>query len=155
MTTDDEVAFAASDARSDERTTTRASSERSAPTRAPVEAAVSSDGSVWVAEAGRTARLRPLTRRQAMEHRLAAKHPEAVATDPEARAPMPGSVVVVHVAEGARVVQGDVIASIEAMKMEHPVLAPHDGTVHLLVAQGEQVRRDQPVARVEAEESHD
>ena len=34
------------------------------------------------------------------------------------------------------------------MKMEHPVLAPHDGTVHLLVAVGDQVRRDQPVARV-------
>jgi acetyl-CoA/propionyl-CoA carboxylase biotin carboxyl carrier protein len=34
------------------------------------------------------------------------------------------------------------------MKMEHPVLAPHDGVVRLLVAVGDQVRRDQPVARV-------
>ncbi|WP_460795300.1 acetyl/propionyl/methylcrotonyl-CoA carboxylase subunit alpha [Microbacterium sp. GXF0217] len=131
------------------------SSDRSASPRVHAEAAVAADGSVWAAEAGRTARLQPLTRRQVMEHRLAAKHPEAVATHPDVRAPMPGSVVAVHVAEGARVAQGDVIASVEAMKMEHPVLAPHDGTVHLLVAQGDQVRRDQPVARVEAEESHD
>jgi acetyl-CoA/propionyl-CoA carboxylase biotin carboxyl carrier protein len=123
--------------------------------RAPVEAALAPDGSVWVSEAGRTARLRPLTRRQAMDQRLAAQHPEDLATHPEVRAPMPGSVVAVHVADGAPVSAGDIIASIEAMKMEHPVLAPHDGTVHLLVAQGDQVRRDQPVARVEPEENHD
>ena len=123
--------------------------------RAPVDAALAPDGSVWVSEAGRTARLRPLTRRQAMDQRLAAQHPEALATHPEVRAPMPGSVVAVHVADGAPVSAGDIIASIEAMKMEHPVLAPHDGTVHLLVAQGDQVRRDQPVARVEPEENHD
>ncbi|MGF6823535.1 acetyl-CoA/propionyl-CoA carboxylase biotin carboxyl carrier protein [Microbacterium sp. ZKA21] len=140
---------------SDERTHSRSSSERSESTRVPVQAACAPDASVWISEAGRTARLRPLTRRQIMDHRLAAQHPEVLATHPEVRAPMPGSVVAVHVAEGARVAQGAVIASIEAMKMEHPVLAPHDGTVHLLVAQGDQVRRDQPVARVEAEESHD
>jgi acetyl-CoA/propionyl-CoA carboxylase biotin carboxyl carrier protein len=48
---------------------------------------------------------------------------------------------------------GAPLVSIEAMKMEHPVLAPHDGVVHLLVAVGDQVRRDQPVARVTTEES--
>jgi acetyl-CoA/propionyl-CoA carboxylase biotin carboxyl carrier protein len=37
--------------------------------------------------------------------------------------------------------------------MAHPVLAPHDGTVHLLVAVGDQVRRDQPVARVSEQET--
>ncbi|HWV50817.1 MAG TPA: biotin carboxylase N-terminal domain-containing protein [Microbacterium sp.] len=152
---------------SDELTPSRSLSDELAPSRSlsderseeskrvAVEAALAPDGTIWVAEAGRTSHLRPLSRRQVMEHRLASQHPEAVATHPEARAPMPGSVVAVHVADGARVAQGDVIASIEAMKMEHPVLAPHDGTVHLLVAQGDQVRRDQPVARVEAEESHD
>lgn len=66
---------------------------------------------------------------------------------------MPGSVVAVHVTDGARVSAGDPLVSIEAMKMEHPVLAPHDGTVHLLVAVGDQVRRDQPVARVSEEEN--
>jgi acetyl-CoA/propionyl-CoA carboxylase biotin carboxyl carrier protein len=33
------------------------------------------------------------------------------------------------------------------------VLAPLDGVVHLLVAVGDQVRRDQPVARVTTEEN--
>jgi acetyl-CoA/propionyl-CoA carboxylase biotin carboxyl carrier protein len=54
--------------------------------------------------------------------------------------------------EGASVIAGTPIVSIEAMKMEHPVVAPHDGTVRLLVAEGEQVRRDQVVARVTEEE---
>ncbi|MFB7250832.1 biotin carboxylase N-terminal domain-containing protein [Microbacterium sp. NPDC056234] len=129
----------------------------SAPSRPAtrIPTAIAADGAVWVTEAGRTTRVRPLSRRQVMQRRLAAQHPETAATHPEARASMPGSVVAVHVSDGARVNAGQVIVSIEAMKMEHPVLAPHDGTVHLLVAQGDQVRRDQPVARVEAEESHD
>ncbi|GAB3599094.1 acetyl/propionyl/methylcrotonyl-CoA carboxylase subunit alpha [Microbacterium tumbae] len=122
---------------------------------AALPVALASDGSVWVAEAGRTVRLRPLTRRQRMEHRLAARHPEITATAPEARAPMPGGVVAVHVADGASVRAGDVLVSIEAMKMEHPVTAPHDGVVRLLVALGDQVRRDQTVARVEAEGNDD
>ncbi len=62
----------------------------------------------------------------------------------------PGSVVAVHVDEGATVTAGAPLVSIEAMKMEHPVLAPHDGTVHLLVAVGDQARRGQPVATVTA-----
>jgi acetyl-CoA/propionyl-CoA carboxylase biotin carboxyl carrier protein len=41
--------------------------------------------------------------------------------------------------------------TIEAMKMEHPVTAPHDGVVTLDVAVGEQVRRDQPLAHVVAQ----
>ena len=64
---------------------------------------------------------------------------------------MPGSVVAVHVTDGSPVVAGTPLVSIEAMKMEHQVLAPHDGTVQLLVAVGDQVRRDQPVARVTTE----
>lgn len=113
--------------------------------------ATDADGSIWVSEHGRTARLRPLSRRQRMQRRLAAQHPVAKETNPEARAPMPGSVVAVHVEEGARVLAGAPLISIEAMKMEHPVLAPHDGTVHLLVAIGDQARRDQAVAIVHAD----
>ena len=66
-------------------------------------------------------------------------------------APMPGRVSNEHVAEGARVEQGQPLVSIEAMKMEHPVLAPHAGTVRLLVALGDQVSRGQQVALVEAD----
>ncbi|BDZ38355.1 hypothetical protein GCM10025863_09690 [Microbacterium suwonense] len=115
-------------------------------------AAIDRDGAVWVSEQGVTMRLRPLSRRARMQRRLDARATAAGPRDPEGRAPMPGSVVAVHVAEGDTVREGEPLVSIEAMKMEHPVLAPHDGTVHLLVALGDQVRRDQPVARVSEQE---
>jgi acetyl-CoA/propionyl-CoA carboxylase biotin carboxyl carrier protein len=124
-----------------------------ARSRGAVRAAVDDDGAVWVAEDGRTVRLRPLDRRGRMRRRLSARAAGSAATEPEGRAPMPGSVVAVHVRDGESVSAGAPLVSIEAMKMEHPVLAPHDGVVHLLVAVGDQVRRDQPVARVTTEES--
>ncbi len=61
---------------------------------------------------------------------------------------MPGAVTAVHVTQGDPVEEGERIVTIEAMKMEHPVLAPHAGTVHLKVAVGDQVRRDQTIAIV-------
>ncbi len=115
--------------------------------------AIDADGAVWVSENGITLRLRPLSRRERMQRRLAESERAAGPRDPEGRAPMPGSVVAVLVTEGQQVHEGDPLVSIEAMKMEHPVLAPHDGTVHLLVAVGDQVRRDQPVARVSEQET--
>lgn len=121
--------------------------------RGSVHAAVDADGAVWVGADGRTVRLRPLDRKQRMHHRLARRQTGSEATEPEGRAPMPGSVVAVHVQDGAAVSAGDPLVAIEAMKMEHQVLAPHDGVVHLLVAVGDQVRRDQAVARVTTEES--
>jgi propionyl-CoA carboxylase alpha chain len=44
-------------------------------------------------------------------------------------APMPGSVVAVHVAAGDRVVTGQRLLVLEAMKMQHPVTAPADGVL--------------------------
>jgi propionyl-CoA carboxylase alpha chain len=44
-------------------------------------------------------------------------------------APMPGSVVAVHVAAGDRVTAGQRLLVLEAMKMQHPVTAPADGVV--------------------------
>ncbi|WEG10645.1 biotin carboxylase N-terminal domain-containing protein [Microbacterium horticulturae] len=114
--------------------------------------AVGSEGTVWVHADGVTSALTPLTRRQAMEHRLAQRERAEGASDPELRAPMPGAVVAVHAEEGARVTAGEKIVSIEAMKMEHPVTAPHDGILTLLVASGDQVRRDQIIARVDPAE---
>ena len=116
-------------------------------------AARDGEGAVWVSLEGRSVRLRPLDRRAQSAHRLAALERTGSALEPEGRAPMPGNVVAVHVEEGQRVDAGTPILSIEAMKMEHPVLAPIDGVVRLLVAVGDQVRRDQAVARMTTEES--
>ena len=43
--------------------------------------------------------------------------------------PMPGAVVALPLEPGSRVAQGDVIAIVEAMKMENPIHAPISGTL--------------------------
>ncbi|MDN3495966.1 acetyl-CoA carboxylase biotin carboxyl carrier protein subunit, partial [Planococcus sp. APC 4015] len=122
-----------------------------APDRAP--AAVDDDGAIWIHVEGATHRLRPVSRREAMELRLAARETATATSHPELRAPMPGAIVALHAAEGSRVAAGDRVVTIEAMKMEHPVLAPHDGILQLDVSIGDQVRRDQVLARVTADAS--
>jgi biotin carboxyl carrier protein len=60
-----------------------------------------------------------------------------------------GRVVRVAVAAGARVEPGELVAAVEAMKMEHRVLAPIAGTVaEVLVAEGDQVTARAVLARV-------
>ena len=48
---------------------------------------------------------------------------------PAFMAPMPGKIVAVNVTDGASVRAGDVLVVLEAMKMEHAIKAPVDGTV--------------------------
>ena len=56
-------------------------------------------------------------------------------------APMPGKVIAVDVAEGDRVTAGQRLMVLEAMKMEHALTAPFDGTVtELSAATGGQVQ---------------
>lgn len=65
----------------------------------------------------------------------------------ELTSPMPGSVLAIHVPEGAVVQRGDPIVTLEAMKMEHIVAAPGPGRVgEIAVRQGEQVIRGQRLA---------
>ena len=59
-------------------------------------------------------------------------------------APMPGKVLVVHVAEGDAVTAGQPLVVMEAMKMEHTISAPVDATVtELRCAVGDQVDNGQ------------
>ena len=44
-------------------------------------------------------------------------------------APMPASVSAVHVVAGQQVTQGDLLITLEAMKMELPIRAPRDGVI--------------------------
>ena len=78
----------------------------------------------------------------------------AGAHDGDVRSPMPGAVVAVHVAEGDRVEEGQVLLVVEAMKMEHALSAPHPGVVSgLSVRPGSQVAVDQLLASVAPEQA--
>ncbi|MFJ6215336.1 acetyl/propionyl/methylcrotonyl-CoA carboxylase subunit alpha [Streptomyces sp. NPDC092296] len=66
-------------------------------------------------------------------------------------APMPGTVTVVKTAVGERVRKGQPLLVLEAMKMEHVIAAPHDGTVEQLRAvSGAGVAMDEVLAVVSA-----
>ncbi|WP_022890910.1 acetyl/propionyl/methylcrotonyl-CoA carboxylase subunit alpha [Agromyces italicus] len=110
--------------------------------------ATDADGALWLHTRLGTWRVPEVDRRAALDARLAMIERGGLA-DPELRAPMPGTVTAVLVADGDHVDPGDAVVAIEAMKMEHRVTAPVAGFVRLSVALGAQVSRDQPVARVE------
>jgi propionyl-CoA carboxylase alpha chain len=66
-------------------------------------------------------------------------------------APMPGSVVEVAVSVGQEVAEGDLLVTVEAMKMEHRVTAPFSGRVdEVQVSAGQQVEADQVLVVVVA-----
>jgi len=55
-------------------------------------------------------------------------------------APMPGKIIQVHAQKGDTVVAGQALLVIEAMKMEHTIAAPTDGTITMMnYAVGDQV----------------
>ena len=66
-------------------------------------------------------------------------------------APMPGRVIAVRAREGASVREHETVVVLEAMKMEHAVVAPLTGTLtRLAVAEGQQVQRGDVLAEVSA-----
>jgi 3-methylcrotonyl-CoA carboxylase alpha subunit len=66
-------------------------------------------------------------------------------------APMPGKVVSFAVKAGDKVVRGQPLAVMEAMKMEHTIAAPADGTVQeLMFSPGEQVAEGDELLRMSA-----
>src|SRR5699024_6612984 len=67
---------------------------------------------------------------------------------PTLESPMPGTVTTVLVADGDHVRAGDPVLVVEAMKMEHTLHAPGDGTVQLHVAAGHRVARGGEVAQL-------
>ena len=72
------------------------------------------------------------------------------AADGAILSPMPGRVIAVEVAAGDRVAKGQKLVTLEAMKMEHSLVAPFDGTVAELTAKtGGQVSEGTVLARVE------
>ncbi|MGH3623256.1 MAG: acetyl/propionyl/methylcrotonyl-CoA carboxylase subunit alpha [Sciscionella sp.] len=67
--------------------------------------------------------------------------------------PMPGTVLLVAVAEGDRVLAGQQLVVVEAMKMEHSITTTVDGTVsELHVRTGQSVRLNEPLAVITPDE---
>ncbi len=67
-------------------------------------------------------------------------------------APMPGKLVAMHVAVGQAVKQGQALAVMEAMKMEHAIAAPRDGVVEeVLYGVGDQVAEGAELLRLKTE----
>ncbi|MGD9841580.1 MAG: pyruvate carboxylase [Steroidobacteraceae bacterium] len=74
----------------------------------------------------------PRSLKVADRSQVAAKPPRRkaeISNDRHVAAPMPGTVAVVHVKANAKVSKGDVLVTIEAMKMETAVRAEYDGEV--------------------------
>ncbi|WP_238007023.1 biotin carboxylase N-terminal domain-containing protein [Dactylosporangium sp. AC04546] len=94
------------------------------------------DGLVWIGRDGRTWALRDHEALDAVGgHSSGAGGPVL--------SPMPGTVTVVAVGEGEAVTAGQTLAVVEAMKMEHVLTAPIDGTVSELRARvGVNVAKD-------------
>lgn len=84
------------------------------------------------------------------EHKEIAHAQEKVASSGYIRAPLGARVAAVHVTQGESVVSGQTLAMLEAMKMEHAIIAPFDGRVSALNVQtGSQVRAGTHLLTVE------
>ena len=71
--------------------------------------------------------------------------PAAVAGE-QVVSPMPGTMVKINVTAGKAVKSGEVLAVLEAMKMENEIMAPHDSTVvQVLVDVGSKVDTGTPI----------
>jgi acetyl-CoA/propionyl-CoA carboxylase biotin carboxyl carrier protein len=102
------------------------------------------DDAVWIARDGHHLEVR--TER-------AERAGEGVLLD-SLEAPMPGTVLLVHVADGDTVAAGDVLLVLESMKMELAITAPHDGVVDgLALNPGDRVALRQPLLAVHAQEA--
>ncbi|MEE2030513.1 acetyl/propionyl/methylcrotonyl-CoA carboxylase subunit alpha [Rhodococcus chondri] len=99
------------------------------------------DGAVWLSDGHSTVSVREL-------REASVRGDDAHTGDADITSPMPGAVIAVPVEPGTAVTAGQTIVVVEAMKMEHALTAPIDGTVELFAAAGEQVKVDQLLARI-------
>lgn len=87
----------------------------------------------------------PVAAAEAPVRNQAASVKDGVSVD----APMPGTILDIKVAEGAKVSSGDVLIVLEAMKMENDIVAPKDGTVASInVNKGDSVEAGQALITI-------
>ena len=110
------------------------------------------DGYVWLSRDGVVHQFATPSREQRLAAHRASLGRVAGAVSPEVRSAMPGTVVSVSARTGDVVEAGQPLLAIEAMKMEHTMLASIAGMVTIAVAEGDQVRVGQVVATIHPHE---
>lgn len=110
---------------------------------------------LYVGNDGWSCRLEVLARAERLRRMLAGIQREEGVADPEVRSPMPGTVVSVSVADGDSVEEGQALLAVEAMKMEHQLVASVAGTVHLTSKPGDLVKADQVLATIHVADAAD
>jgi len=86
------------------------------------------------------------------ETTLEISRPQKDSDSAELLAPMNGAIIAVHVKAGDRIVRGQRLVVLEAMKMQHEIRAPRDGVVlRVLVETGRQVATRQLLVELEAQ----
>lgn len=108
---------------------------------------------VWMDSNTYTGVLTVLDHRAQVLHTLASLEAEERGVEPQVRAPLPGTVTAIHIPDGSRVTAGETVVTIEAMKMEHPLKAPLDGIVTVHVTDAQQVKLDQNILTVTADDT--
>ena len=103
---------------------------------------------LWLGDHGFSCELVLLSREDQLTALLKESARAGGTANPDVRSPMPGTVVSVEVAAGDSVTAGQVLLTVEAMKMEHKLLAAVDGVVNLSITPGELVKLDQIVATI-------
>jgi 3-methylcrotonyl-CoA carboxylase alpha subunit len=101
--------------------------------------------SSWLSDKGQTWRIEPIRASQ-----VAA----GAASDGAILSPMPGRIIAVAVAAGDAVTKGQKLVTLEAMKMEHSLVAPFDGTIaELNASEGGQVSEGALLVRIDKAEA--
>jgi acetyl-CoA/propionyl-CoA carboxylase biotin carboxyl carrier protein len=99
--------------------------------------------------------LRHRSRAEQLAEHLEAPGRVPGAVSPDVRSPMPGTVIAVHAATGDTVTAGQTILVVEAMKMEHKLVAATAGRVTVNLKTGDLVALDQIVATVTITDKED
>ena len=108
---------------------------------------------LWLGRNGVSFALRKRSRQEIVEAKNASMGRVAGSADPEVRSPMPGTVVSVSVSDGDEVAEGQTLLAVEAMKMEHQLVAAVAGVVKLAAATGNLVKANQILATIHPFES--
>ncbi|MFJ6415362.1 acetyl/propionyl/methylcrotonyl-CoA carboxylase subunit alpha [Paeniglutamicibacter sp. NPDC091659] len=112
-------------------------------------AAFGEDSTLWLSRDGWVSCLRVIGREEELGRELSSLQLKPGDKSPDVKSPMPGTVIAVGVVDGQQVQEGDVLVTIEAMKMEHPMRSPGDGTVRIgRLRVGDLVKAHQVVATI-------